>query len=150
MDRDDAQRFRGDYDAGSKRFAEMAQASPVYLCLTPSAILLRPPIRVGRSSWCRSRGEGIGRSIIASFRLLAVLPARHRARVRLPQPSIRATAGERCKDFAGAIADKKIEILLLVNMPGLLVRLGENYGKTSAAEHESAAQGRVDKPNNLM
>jgi hypothetical protein len=29
------------------------------------------------------------------------------------------------------------------------IRLGKNYGKRSTAEHESAAQGRVDKPNNL-
>jgi hypothetical protein len=33
-------------------------------------------------------------------------------------------------------------------MPSFSVRLGKNYGKRSTAEHESATQGRVDKPNN--
>jgi hypothetical protein len=108
------------------------------------------PIRVGRSSSYRSRREGIGWSIVASFRLLAVLPAWHPARVRPPQPSNRDRRRLTLQgSWAGAIANKKIEILLLVNMPSLLVRLGKNYGKRSTAEHESAAQGRVDKPNNL-
>jgi hypothetical protein len=127
----------------------MVPASPIYLCLTPSAILLRP-----RSGWGgrvgTGAGEGIGWSIVASFRLLAVLPAWHPARVRPPQPSNRDRRRLTLQgSWAFAIANKKIEILLLVNMPSLLVRLGKNYGKRSTAEHESAAQGCVDKPNNL-
>jgi hypothetical protein len=139
----------GQVVSDTARWIEMVPASPVCLCLTPSAILLQPRPGMGDRVGAGAEERGpAGKSSPAlgcwpSSPLAPCPPA-------LPQPSRqghrRLTPQRLC---ARAIADSKIEILLLVNMPSLSVRLGKNYGKRSTAEHESADQGRVDKPNNL-